>query len=137
MINSRKITDLRPAAARKCREWVELCAKRHIDVLVYCTFRDFEQQNVLYAQGRTTSGRKVTNAKGGQSFHNYQVAWDAVPMLGGKPQWNDKVLYLRMGEAAEELGIEWAGRWKSFKETAHFQYVKGLPLSHFKNGGSL
>ena len=33
--------------------------------------RTIEYQNSLYAQGRTTKGAIVTNAKGGQSNHNY------------------------------------------------------------------
>tara|TARA_R110000782_G_C14740859_1_gene406165 strand:+ start:532 stop:1065 length:534 start_codon:yes stop_codon:yes gene_type:complete len=42
------------------------------------TFRTFEEQNALYNQGRTTKGNKVTNAKGGQSIHNYGLAFDIV-----------------------------------------------------------
>lgn len=42
------------------------------------TFRTFEEQDKLYAQGRTTKGSKVTNAKGGQSIHNYGLAFDIV-----------------------------------------------------------
>ncbi|GAA3318342.1 hypothetical protein GCM10020331_020730 [Ectobacillus funiculus] len=33
-------------------------------------------KNSLYAQGRTTSGSIVTNARGGQSNHNFGVAVD-------------------------------------------------------------
>ena len=44
------------------------------------TFRTFEEQDKLYAQGRTTKGDKVTNAKGGQSIHNYGLAFDIVLM---------------------------------------------------------
>ena len=42
------------------------------------TFRTFEEQNTLYNKGRTTKGPKVTNAKGGQSIHNYGLAFDIV-----------------------------------------------------------
>ena len=42
------------------------------------TFRTFEEQDALYAQGRTKPGSKVTNAKGGQSIHNYGLAFDIV-----------------------------------------------------------
>ena len=44
------------------------------------TFRTFEEQDKLYAQGRTIKGDKVTNAKGGQSIHNYGLAFDIVLM---------------------------------------------------------
>ena len=36
--------------------------------------RTFAEQDALYAQGRTKPGKKVTNAKGGQSVHNYGFA---------------------------------------------------------------
>ena len=42
------------------------------------TFRTFEEQDSLYSQGRTKPGNKVTNAKGGQSIHNYGLAFDIV-----------------------------------------------------------
>ena len=137
MINSRKLTDLHPRAMAKAKAFKRKCLNAGIDILIYCTLRDNEQQNALYAQGRTKPGRKVTNAKGGQSLHNYGVAWDCVPMNGGKPAWGDKATYRKMGAIAESLGIVWAGNWKGFKETAHFQFVDGHSLSYFKKGGSL
>lgn len=137
MISSRKLADLRPAAQKKFRLWRKACAIIGIDVLIYCTYRDEEQQDYLYAQGRTRKGRKVTNARGGKSWHNYRLAVDAVPMLGGKPQWSDKATYAKMGLVAKKLGIQWAGDWKTFKETAHFQYTKGHSMEYFKKGGKL
>ena len=44
------------------------------------TTRTFEEQDKLYAQGRNIKGNKVTNAKGGQSIHNYFLAFDIVLM---------------------------------------------------------
>lgn len=42
------------------------------------TFRTHEEQDSLFAQGRTKPGKIVTNAKGGQSIHNYGLAFDIV-----------------------------------------------------------
>lgn len=42
------------------------------------TMRTFKEQDNLYAQGRTLKGSKVTDAKGGQSHHNYGLAFDIV-----------------------------------------------------------
>lgn len=42
------------------------------------TSRTEEEQNRLYAQGRTTPGKIVTNAKAGDSTHNYHLAFDIV-----------------------------------------------------------
>ena len=43
--------------------------------------RTFAEQDALYAQGRTKKGAKVTNAKGGQSYHNYGLAVDIVLLV--------------------------------------------------------
>ena len=137
MINSRKIEDLHPKVAAMCQEFIKKCDEQGIDILITSTYRDIESQNELYAQGRTKPGKIVTKAKGGQSFHNWRVAFDFVPLLNGKPAWNDTALFTRCGEIGESVGLEWAGRWARFKELAHFQYTNGLKLSDFQNGKTL
>jgi len=123
----------------KAKAFRKHCQAFHgIDVLIYCTYRDNEQQNFLYAQGRTRKGRRITNAKGGQSEHNYRLAWDCVPMNGGKPEWGNRRSYKLMGEIAATLDISWAGNWKGkFKETAHFSFRDGHSFDYFKKGGKL
>lgn len=138
MINSRDILSLHPKVSMKCIDLIANCKKIGIDVLITSTYRDIESQNALYAQGRTLPGKKVTNAKGGQSFHNYKVAFDFVPLVNGKPNWNDKALFTKIGEIGESLGLEWAGRWKGkMIEMAHFQFTNGLTLEDFQNGKNI
>lgn len=137
MINSRKLEDLHPHVAKLCQAFLDACAAQGIDVLITSTYRDAESQNALYAQGRTAPGPKVTNAKAGQSWHNWRCAFDFVPLVNGKAQWNDSVLFEHCGKIAEGVGLEWAGRWKSFKELAHCQYTGGLTLADFQAGKTL
>lgn len=137
MVNSRKIDDLHPHVAKLCKEFVAKCDEAGIDVLITSTYRDHESQAALYAQGRTTAGKKVTNAKPGQSWHNWRVAFDFVPVVHGKAQWNDLKTFEKCGLIAESLGLEWAGRWKSFKEMAHIQYTGGLTMKDFQAGKTL
>lgn len=137
MINSRSLSDLNPKVAAMCSEFINRCKAEGIDIIITSTYRDAESQNKLYAQGRTEPGRKVTNAKAGQSFHNWRVAFDFCPIVNGKCQWNDAVLFIRCGEIAEGVGLEWAGRWKKFNETAHCQYTGGLSLADFQAGKTL
>lgn len=134
MINSRKIEDLHPKVAEMCKEFIEECKLAGVDVLITSTYRDAESQNELYAQGRTKPGKIVTNAKAGDSFHNYQLAFDFVPIIHGKAVWNDIDLFKKCGSIAKTCGLEWAGDWKSFKEYAHCQYTDGLTLSDLKQG---
>lgn len=142
---SRKIEDLHPVVKSKIEQWVDNCKYRNVDVLVYCTYRNHHEQDELYKLGRTVVnptgksskkpfGNIVTNAEGGQSFHQFRVAVDAVPTLSGKPLWDDTKQYAIMGEEAKKLGIEWAGNWKTFKEKAHFQYTGGLSLKDLQGG---
>lgn len=137
MINSRKIEDLDPKVQKLCKEFIQRCDKEGIDVIITSTYRDFESQNELYSQGRTKPGKKVTNAKAGQSFHNFRVAFDFVPIINGKAQWGDISLFKRCGAIAKLIGLEWAGDWVSFKEYAHCQYTNGLTLKDFQEGKSI
>ena len=136
MINSRKIEDLLPDVAVKAREFKALALTNGIDVLITSTYRDFESQNALYAQGRTTPGAIVTKAKGGYSWHNYRVAFDVVPVVNGKAVWSTSgpnlAVWLKLGQLGKFIGLEWAGDWVSFKEYPHFQYTQGKSLEELR-----
>lgn len=147
MINSRSLDELHPKVAALCSAFINKCKEHNIDVLITSTYRDAESQNALYAIGRTIKGANVktskpmgdtvTNAKGGQSFHNWKVAFDFVPIVNGKAMWKDEALFTKCGEIAESIGLEWAGRWKKFKELAHCQFTGGLTLQDFQTGKTL
>ena len=134
MTNRHNLKDLHPHVRALAEKFVTKCREQGIDVLITSTFRDFDSQSALYAQGRTAHGKIVTNAKAGQSFHNYRLAFDFVPLVNGKAQWNDAKLFERCGVIAESVGLEWAGRWKSFKELAHCQATGGLKLTDLQAG---
>lgn len=121
MINSRKIEDLTPEMKDKCYLFIQKCKEAGITVIVTSTYRDFEYQNDLYAQGRTKPGKKVTNAKAGYSMHNFRLAFDFVPIIKGKAQWEDMALWQRCGKIAVECGLDWGGYWTSFKDMPHCQ----------------
>jgi len=136
MINSRKIEDLLPAVQTKCRLFLAECEKLDVDILITSTFRDNESQNALFAQGRTRQGKIVTNARGGQSFHNWCVAFDVVPLLHGKPDWDNMLLWDSIGHIGKACGLEWGGDWKSV-DMPHFQFTGGLTLRDLQNGKTI
>ena len=81
----------------------------------------------------------MTNARGGQSNHNYGLAVDVVPFSDGKPNWNaPNSIWVALGAEAEKLGLEWGGGWKKFIDRPHVQ-LPGLTIkqcvSLFKKGG--
>lgn len=138
MKNSRDPADLHPAVQRRAAAFVAKCKAEGIDILITSTFRDAESQQALYDQGRIKPGKIVTNAKPGQSWHNWRCAFDCVPLRHGKPVWGttgaDGELWARVGAIGESCGLEWAGRWKRFREMAHFQFTAGLTLADLQSG---
>lgn len=121
MINSRDIADLVPRVQVKARAFIAACKAVGIDVILTSTYRDEASQDDIFAQGRTKPGHIVTDARGGDSFHNYRLAFDFAPLVNGKPNWDNLALFARCGAIAESVGLEWAGRWTKFKEMAHCQ----------------
>jgi len=138
MINSRKLEDLHPVVKKMVEKFIEECDRAGVDVLIYSTYRDAASQDALFAQGRTKPGKIVTNARAGQSFHNWRVAFDFVPIVAGKARWDDKEAYAKCGNIAESIGLQWAGRWTGkLRETAHCQFTNGLTLADFQKGKTL
>lgn len=141
MLNSRSLDDLTPRTRDLARQFLAACEAAGIDLLVTSTYRDTESQAALYAQGRSAPGNVVTNAKPGQSWHNWRCALDVVPLRNGKPVWGtsgeDGKLWEQIGAIGESVGLEWAGRWKSFRELAHFQCAQGKTLAQLQQGETL
>ena len=92
--------------------------------------RSYAEQDRLYAQGRTEPGDIVTNAKGGQSNHNFGIAWD----IG---LFNSSGVYLRgatlselrayenIASIVDRANLEWGGDWSSFVDRPHYQVKTG------------
>jgi peptidoglycan LD-endopeptidase CwlK len=122
---SKSIDDLQPVMQPHARAFEAACRVAGLPVLIYCTLRSIDEQATLYAQGRTTPGRIVTNAKPGSSAHNFGLALDAVPLLAGKPAWKttgqELLLWNQYGACARLAGLEWAGDWTRMREFPHVQ----------------
>lgn len=134
MINSKSLDDLLEHVAEKARAMIAMCEDElPIDELrVTSTYRDYEYQTYLYAQGRTRPGAIVTNAKAGFSWHNFQVAFDVVPIVGGKAIWDNAQLFRDIGEIGQECGLEWGGSWPSFPDRPHFQDAGGMNMAQLR-----
>jgi peptidoglycan LD-endopeptidase CwlK len=111
---------LYPSFAAKVAKLLELCKSISIDILITDGLRNKEEQDKLYAKGRTESGKIVTNAKYPDSAHNWGIAIDFCQNIKGQ-EYTDEAFFRKVGEFAESLGFEWAGRWKTFKELCHLQ----------------
>ncbi|EUJ51783.1 M15 family metallopeptidase [Paenilisteria rocourtiae] len=102
--------------------------KAHAEGIYICVvnpcFRSKAEQDALYAQGRTKPGQIVTNAKGGQSNHNFGVAVDLCLYTndGKNVVWETNTKrWLRVVAIAKSVGFKWGGDWTSFKDYPHFE----------------
>lgn len=131
-MSSRDLNDLRDDVRFMALAHIDCCKREGVDLLIYCTMRGSEEQAELYAQGRSTTGKVVTNARPGQSAHNPQkdgkaVAYDCVPLQHGKAVWGssskeDARLWAIVVRCGESVGLEASARWQGkLKEQAHFQ----------------
>lgn len=108
--------------------------------------RTFKEQDDLYAIGRTKPGRKVTNAKGGDSYHNYGLAVDIVELLDKDKNgtfeaaswdvnfdadFDGKADWIEVVEIFKRYGWEWGGNWR-FADKPHFQKTFGYSISDLK-----
>lgn len=101
--------------------------------------RTLEQQQALYALGRTKPGKIVTYADGVKNRSNHQPKADGFGRAvdccflvdldhDGQiddPTWDLKRPWTLYGEMAIALGLEWGGKWTSITDRPHIEW-KGL-----------
>lgn len=149
-VSLNRINQLHPAIRDKAIQMLIKAEKMGIKLRVTETVRDYWRQAELYNQptdGKDNDGdgkidepdEKVTNAKPGQSYHNFALAFDVVPIdKDGKAIWDaTDPVWKKVGSLGESLGLEWGGRWK-FLDLPHFQIAnislsKLAKLYHDKN----
>ena len=119
MKNSVSLDDLDKKVVDKFKGFIVEAKMTGYDNKINSTLRDSEYQNYLYGIGRTTPGKIVTNAKGGESYHNYGYAVDITFTTAGKEITNEDFDILVV--LAQKYGITWGGMFKSFVDKPHWQ----------------
>ena len=112
-------------------------------------FRSDKEQNDFYAQGRTKPGVIVTNAKAGQSYHNYGLAVDICLLIDRdkngtfeEASWstvfdgnnNGSSDWLEVVKIFNLFGWQWGifnSNGKRY-DLPHFQKTFGLSISQLK-----
>lgn len=132
----KKLQNVHPVVAAKARQLITAAYKEGINVIITQGFRSIEEQNELYAQGRTEPGKIVTNARGGDSYHNYGLAIDfALMNPDGSISWEVNDKWKRVAAIGKSLGFEWGGDWSgNLKDYPHLQYTFGLSIADLKAG---
>lgn len=121
--SERNIATLTPETQRAARIWLRLakaaCEAEDCDVRIICGTRTYKEQDALYSKRP-----RVTKARGGQSMHNFGIAWD-IGIFRGKEYLGDHELYAKVGKLYNQVpGIIWGGTWKSFVDQPHYQLSK-------------
>lgn len=128
----RNIATLNPKVQPLARSLIEQAVAQGIHVKVISGHRTYEEQDEIYAQGRTKPGKIVTKARGGQSIHNLATAFDVgIFSSDGKKYLGESPDYARVGQIGKELGLTWGGDWE-FVDPPHFQYTEGRSLAELK-----
>jgi peptidoglycan L-alanyl-D-glutamate endopeptidase CwlK len=128
----RNLATLDPKAGPKFRAFmaklIPFMAAKGVVAEVISGNRTYAEQDALYAQGRTKPGSIVTNAKGGQSNHNFRIAVD-IGLFRDGDYLEDSPLYSECGPIGKSVGLEWGGDWNSIKDLPHFEIPTGLTMA--------
>ncbi|MDD3793830.1 MAG: M15 family metallopeptidase [Candidatus Gracilibacteria bacterium] len=131
-ISEKRIMTLNPLIRDDVRDFLDVVYKDlKINLRVAQAMRTIDEQNNLYNQGRTSPGNIVTSVKGGDSYHNYGLAFDIVEI-----DKNGKVNYdfdrNKVSKIGKEIGFEWGGDWKKSIDKPHFQKTYGFTTNELK-----
>ena len=124
----RGLEHLHPKAREKAEKLQVLCKEKGLPLLITETLRTTEEQDALYAKGRTTAGNIVTNCKGDtyQSPHQWGVAFDFCKNQKGQ-EYSDIAFFNAVGALGKSIGLFWGGDFKSFVDRPHFELPEFLP----------
>lgn len=118
-----RIRTLHPKAQKTFLEFILVGQGKLSDVTIRITdyYRTVEEQNKLYAQGRTSSGDVVTWVKGGYSYHNYGLAIDIAFIDRDENVSYDTTYYNMLENVYSDYNLEWGGEWDKSPDKPHYQ----------------
>lgn len=93
----------------------------NVQIIVSQGLRTFEESDALYAKGRTEPGPIVTNAKAGQSYHNYGLAFDFAMITNGKDDYVVGPNWMKVVAIIKQHGFDWGGDFTNLKDYPHFE----------------
>lgn len=118
------IITLVPKAQVLARKFLKILTQEGKDVRIISGTRTYAEQDMLYRKGRFgNKENRVTNARGGQSNHNFGIAWDIGLFENGTYVTTDNK-YKQLSTLVLPLlaELEWGGAWVSFPDVPHYQY---------------
>lgn len=133
---AREIEALHPLLQEKIKQLMDACAAQRLSIGISECVRTVEEQDKLYASGRTIPGSIITNAKGNtySSMHQWGVAFDFYRADGKGAYIDTDNFFTKVGKIGQNIGLEWGGAWKKIVDKPHFQLSDwGSTASKLKN----
>lgn len=127
MIND--LQSLHPYFRDKVVELIQACKASGITLGIVESYRTPAKQAEYYAMGK-----KYTSTPGGKSRHQYGLAVDVVPLVDSVAVWDSALLWRKIGQAGEHLGLRWGGRWHVLYDPGHFEWSGGLSRYQLAKG---
>ena len=131
----KNIATLLPIAQQAARRFMKIAGS---SCKIISGTRTYAEQDALHAQGRGVPGRVVTNAVGGQSNHNFAIAWDVgifdgTDYVDGSTRAEEQ-MYISLAHRikADNSALEWGGDWHSIVDNPHYQMATGKTLSQVR-----
>lgn len=118
---------IHPALVTRLEKFLKAAWQDGARVIVQEGYRDHKKQDELFKKGG------VTNARGGDSYHNYGLAVDVV-FLDEKNRlsWSPRHDWKRLGELGKKFGLKWGGDFSKLKDLCHFEYHPKLTIKDLK-----
>jgi len=123
-----RIKLLHPALREEATKiYADICATMPAGVVCRFThtLRTKEEQDAIYAEGRTKPGSIKTHKRGGHSYHNYGLAIDFALIVNGKVSWTIDKNWLAVISIFESYGWKSGYRWKQFQDPPHLEKTFG------------
>lgn len=133
-VSEQRLALVHPKLAQNIETLDTTLISRGVLIRVVQGLRKWEDQERIYAQGRTAPGEIVTDAPPGHSMHEFGLAVDCMPSLnppalpykpdgvGGSPR------YIAMRAVAEAEGLVSGSRWAHPVDWPHLQ-LPNVPAS--------
>lgn len=121
---SRDITLLHPKVQAIIPKFLEECKRQGLIVKVTDTLRTKEEQDNLYAQGRTKPGKIVTWVSYPYSNHNWGMAFDICRNDGKGAYYDADGWFKKVGQVGKSFGLTWGGDWKDTPDKPHFELTE-------------
>lgn len=121
---SRDITLLHPEVQNIIPKFLDECKNKGLNVKITDTLRTKQEQDALYAQGRTTPGNIVTWVKYPYSNHNWGMAFDICRNDGKGAYYDTDGWFKKVAQIGKKYCLEWGGDWKDTPDKPHFELTK-------------